>query len=128
MRKLVLALGAVLILASFTNSTNNTIILKDIDGTLLQSYPVIEQVNGDYTVTFTVDANTVVTTSTVNNTTQIYLVENGNSNVVVTHSISVKTAGIDFNNYFKTDYEVASIDNEFKKESYRGLKKPRTIL
>ncbi|MBT8385471.1 MAG: hypothetical protein KJO83_07150 [Bacteroidia bacterium] len=128
MRKLILALGAVLILASFTNSTNNTIILKDIDGTLLQSYPVIEQVNGDYTVTFTVDANTVVTTSTVNNTTQIYLVENGNSNVVVTHSITVKTAGIDFNNYFETDYEVASIDNEFKKESYRGLKKPRTIL
>jgi hypothetical protein len=121
-------LGAVLILASFTNSTNNTIILKDIDGTLLQSYPVIEQVNGEHTVTFAVDANTVVTTSIVNNTTQIYLVENGNSNVVVTHSISVKTSGIDFNNYFETDYEVASIDNEFKKESYRGLKKPRTIL
>jgi len=128
MRKLILALGAVLILASFTNSTNNTIILKDIDGTLLQSYPVIEQVNGDYTVTFSVDANTVVTTSIVNNTTQIYLVENGNSNVVVSHSITVNTAGIDFNNYFETDYDVASIDNEFKQDTYRGLKKPRTML
>lgn len=128
MRKLILALGAVLILASFTNSTNNTIILKDIDGTLLQSYPVIEQVNGEYTVTFAVDANTVVTTSTVNNTTQIYLVENGNSNVVVSHSITVNTAGIDFNNYFETDYDVASIDNEFKQDTYRGLKKPRTMM
>jgi hypothetical protein len=128
MRKLILALGAVLILASFTNSTNKTIILKDIDGTLLQSYPVIEQVNGEYTVTFAVDANTVVTTSTVNNTTQIYLVENGNSNVVVSHSITVNTAGIDFNNYFETDYDVASIDNEFKQDTYRGLKKPRTML
>ncbi len=128
MRKLILALGAVLILASFTNSTNNTIILKDIDGTLLQSYPVIEQVNGEYTITFAVDANTVVTTSTVNNTTQIYLVENGNSNVVVSHSITVKTAGIDFNNYFETDYDVASLDSEFKKDTYRGLKKPRTML
>ena len=128
MRKLILALGAVLILASFTNSTNNTRILKDIDGTLLQSYPVIEQVNGEYTITFSVDANTVVTTNTVNNTTQIYLVENGNSNVVVMHSISVKTAGIDFNNYFETDFDVASLDGEFKKDSYRGLKKPRTIL
>lgn len=128
MRKLILALGAVLILASFTNSTNNTIILKDIDGTLLHSYPVIENVNGEYTVTFTVDSNTVVTTNTVNNSTQIYLVENGNSNVVVTHTITINTAGIDFNNYFDTDFDVASLSGEFNQDTVSLLKRPRGTI
>ena len=46
MRKLILALSVVFVLASFTNNTNKTVVLRDIDGTLLQSYPVIEQING----------------------------------------------------------------------------------
>ena len=64
MRKLVLALSAVLVFAAFTSKENKTIVLKDIDGTLLKSYPVIEQVENGYVVTFTVDAATVVTSNT----------------------------------------------------------------
>ncbi len=66
MRKLVLALSAVLVLASFTNSTNNTIILKDIDGTLLQSYPVIETIDGNYKITLAPDPKSDLLPSVLN--------------------------------------------------------------
>jgi len=42
MRKALLAISAVLLLASFANDTTNTTILKDIEGTLLQSYVVVQ--------------------------------------------------------------------------------------
>ena len=111
MRKLILALGVVLVLASFTNNTNKTIVLKDIDGTLLQSYPIIENVTGEYTVTFTTDANTVVTANTVDNETHIYLVQNGISSKTVTHTLTFNSKVIGFNHYFQNNSDVASVDN-----------------
>ena len=110
MRKIILALSAVFVLASFTNNTNNTIILKDIDGTLLQSYPVIEKVNGEYTVTFTVDANTIVTSSIDEDGTHLHLVANGNSNSIATHTLSFSAGNIDFNHYLESNMDVASTD------------------
>lgn len=110
MRKLVLALSAVLVLSAFTNSTSNKIVLKDIDGTLLKSYPVIEKIDGEYQVTFTADANTVVTANTVDNITHVYMVENGVSGVNTTHTLTFKSNSIDFTHFFNNNIDVASID------------------
>ncbi|MDY7394447.1 hypothetical protein UMM65_04280 [Aureibaculum sp. 2210JD6-5] len=112
MRKLVLALSAVLVLASFTNSTNKTTILKDIDGTLLQSYPVIETIDGNHKITFAVNANTIVTSNVVDNQTHINLVENGFSNKIVTHTITFSTSSVDFNNFFESNFDVASNEDD----------------
>ncbi len=108
MRKLLLAISAVLVLASFTNSANETIILKDIDGTLLQSFPVIEQINNEYTVTFTVDAMTVVTTNVDADGTHINLIDNGNSGSTITHTLTLPSKKLDFNSYILSDLGVAS--------------------
>ena len=110
MRKIILALSVVFVFASFTNDTNKTIVLKDIDGTLLQSYPVIEKVNGEFTVTFTVDANTIVTSNVDENGTHLHLVANGNSNSTATHTLTFNAGNIDFNHYLKSSIDVASVD------------------
>ena len=110
MRKIILALSVVFVLASFTNNTNKTIVLKDIDGTLLHSYPVIEKVNSEYTVTFTVDANTIVTSNVDENGTHLHLVANGNSNATATHTVTFSAGNIDFNHYLESSMDVASLD------------------
>jgi hypothetical protein len=126
MRKLLFALCAVFVMASFTN-TNNTTILKDIDGTLLKSNPVVQQTNGEYTVTFNVDANTVVTTNTVDNATYIYLIANGNSGVSASHSINFNAASITFRNYVDQNTDVASADS--KPASKVGfIDRPKTMM
>ena len=125
MRKIILALSAVFVLASFTNNTNNTIILKDIDGTLLQSYPVIEKVNGEYTVTFTVDANTIVTSSIDEDGTHLHLVANGISNSTATHTLSFSAGNIDFNHYFDSNMDVASLDGDIATFT---RKKPKDLV
>ena len=109
MRKLVLALTAVLVLASFTNSTNKTVVLKDIDGTLLQSYPLIKTLDGNYQITFTVNANTIVTTTIEGNETHINLVENGFSNKAAAHTVTFTTASVEFNSFFESSFDVASL-------------------
>jgi len=111
MRKLLLAVSAVLVLASFTNNTTKTTILKDIDDTLLQSFPVVEQVNGEYTVTFAVDAMTVVTSSTDAKGTHINLIENGVSNNTVTHTLTVTAGNLGFDSYFESTIDIASNEN-----------------
>ncbi len=110
MRKIVLALSVVFVLASFTNDTDKTIVLKDIDGTLLQSYPVIQKINGEFTVTFTVDANTIVTSNVDENGTHFHLVAIGNSNSTATHTLTFNPGYIDFNHYFESSMDVASLD------------------
>lgn len=125
MRKVVLALGAIMVLMSFTTSTNNKIVLKDIDGTLLKSYPVIEKVNDHYQVTFTSDANTVVTSNTVDGETHIYMVENGSSGVTVSHTLTFEAKVIAFDHYFDANMDVASLNGTtatLKKD------KPRDII
>ena len=126
MRKIILALSAVFVLASFTNNTNNTIILKDIDGTLLQSYPVIEKVNGEYTVTFTVDANTIVTSTVDDDGTHLHLVANGISNSTATHTLSFSAGNIDFNHYFDSNMDVASLDGGAM--AFTIGKKPKELI
>lgn len=127
MRKLVLALSAVLVLASFTDSTKKTIILKDIDGTLLQSYPVIEMSDEIYKVTFAVCANTVVSSTVKDNQTHINLIENGFSNKVVTHTITFNTAGVDFNSFFESNFDVASNEDDAPPKKAKK-KKPKYLM
>ena len=127
MRKLVLALSAVLVLASFTDSTNKTIILKDIDGTLLQSYPVIETIDGTYKVTFAVSANTVVSSTINQNETHINLIENGFSNKMVTHTITFDTSSVDFNSFFESNFDIASNEDEAPPKKTRK-KKPKYLM
>jgi hypothetical protein len=57
MKNFTLALGLLLVMASFTtNLTNSTsVVLSDYEGTLLEAAPILENNNGDVTVTFTVD-------------------------------------------------------------------------
>lgn len=125
MRKLILALGTVLVLASFTNNPKKTIVLKDIDGTLLKSYVTINEVNGEYIATFSVDANTVVTTKTMNNETHVYLVENGNAGVNVTHSLRFDANTIDFSHYFDSG-AIASFND--LSTSHKVSKRPREMV
>jgi len=125
MRKIILALSVVFVLASFTNNTNKTIVLKDIDGTLLQSYPVIQKVNGEFTVTFTVDANTIVTSNVDKNGTHLHLVANGNSNSTATHSLKFKAGNIDFNHYFESSMDIASIDGTM---ALKRSRKPKELI
>ena len=107
MRKAVLAVCAVLLLASFANDTGNKTILKDIDGTLLESYVVID--NDDKTVTFAVDANTTVSSSIIDGELRIFLLENGNAGKTVSVTLNVDGANaISFDHYFEASYDVAS--------------------
>ena len=125
MRKIILALSVVFVFASFTNDTNKTIVLKDIDGTLLQSYPVIEKVNGEFTVTFTVDANTIVTSNVDEDGTHLHLIANGISNSTATHTLTFSAGYIDFSHYLENSMDLASIDGALTQQV---AKKPRKLI
>ena len=116
MRNFTIAIALLLIMASFTtNLTNNTTkVLNDIDGTLLETAPIMENNNGDFTVTFTVDENVVVSSSLIGESNEIFLVENGNSNdsKIITLDLQpvngkVATA---FNNIYESSYDVATVE------------------
>ncbi len=126
MRKIILALSVVFVLASFTNNTNKTIVLKDINGTLLHSYPVIEKVNSEYIVTFTVDANTIVTSNVDENGTHLHLVANGNSNATATHTLTFNAGNIDFNHYLESNTDVASLDGSTSDVTPK--RKPKALI
>ena len=107
MRKALLAVCAVLFLASFASDTSNKTILKDIDGTLLQSYVVVD--GNEKTVTFTTDANTTVSSSVINGEFKIFLIENGTSGTTVSHTLTYDGVNVvSFDHYFETSYDVAS--------------------
>ena len=116
MKKITLALvsALVLILVSFTANFNNTssTVLNDIDGTLLKSSPVIENHNGDVTVTFSVDKNVIVSKALVGDSNEIYLIENGNSNTSKTVTLDLQPVNgkvaTAFNNIYESNYDVAS--------------------
>jgi len=116
MKKITLTLvsALVLILVSFTanyNKTNSTV-LNDIDGTLLKSSPVIENNNGEVTVTFSVDKNVIVSKAVVGESNEIYLIENGNSNSSKTVTLDLQPVNgkvtTAFNNIYENNYDVAS--------------------
>ena len=116
MKNFTFAIALLLVMASFTtNLTNtNTTVLNDIEGTLLETAPVIENTNGDVTVTFTVDQNVIVSSALVGTSNEIFLVENGDSNSSKTITLGlqpvngkVETA---FNNIYESSYDVAAMD------------------
>jgi NMD protein affecting ribosome stability and mRNA decay len=123
MRKAILALSCVLLLASFANDSSSKTILKDIDGTLLQSYVVID--NDAKTVTFTVDANTTVNSTIIDGEFRVFLVENSNSGNNVSKTLNLNdTKSISFDHYMESNYDVAS-NEEMLSEMTLVAKKPK---
>jgi len=116
MKNFTIAIALLLVMASFTtNLTNNTTkVLTDIEGTLLETAPIMENNNGDFTVTFTVDENVVVSSSLIGNSNEIFLVENGNSNQSKIVTLGLQTvngqAKAAFNNIYNNNYDVAAMD------------------
>ena len=126
MRKIVLALSMVFVFAAFTNIDNQKIVLKDIDGTLLQSYAVIDKEQN--TITFTVDANTTVSSSVIDGEFKIFLVENGTSNESTEHILNVDGNGsLSFDHYFESNLDVASTTNYLSNAKLVLAGKPKTI-
>lgn len=115
MKKFTLAIAILLLMASFSvNLTNNsTLVLTDIDGTLLETPPVMENNNGDFTVTFTVDENVIVSSSLVGNSNEIFLVENGDSDKSKTVTLDLRPVdgqvSTAFNNIYENNYDVAAL-------------------
>ncbi len=116
MKNFTIAIALLLVMASFTTNLTNstTAVLNDIEGTLLEKAPVIENNNGDVTVTFTVDQNVIVSSALIGTSNEIFLVENGDSNSSKTVTLGlqpvngkVKTA---FNNIYENSYDVAAMD------------------
>lgn len=116
MKKFTLAVAILLVMASFTTNFNNTktMVLTDIEGTLLKTNPVIENSNGDFTVTFTVDQNVIVSSSLIGESNEIFLMENGNSNLSKTLTVALQPVNgkvaTAFNNIYNTNYDVASLN------------------
>ena len=125
MRKALLAVCSVLLLASFANNTSNKTILKDIDGTLLQSYVVID--NDAKTVTFTVDANTTVNSTVIEGEFRVFLIENGNSGNNVSHTLDLDDVkALSFDHYMEANYDVAS-GEEMMTSKLMVKKRPITV-
>jgi hypothetical protein len=116
MKNFTLAGAILLLMASFSvNLTNNTVmVLTDIEGTLLEEAPVIENNNGDFTVTFTVDENVIISSSVVGESNEIFLVENGNSEQSKTVTLGLQEVNgkvsTAFNNIYENTYDVATVD------------------
>jgi len=126
MRKALLALCAVLVFVSFTNIDKEKTILKDIDGTLLLSYVIVDNV--DNTVTFTVDANTTVTSSVINGEFKIFLIENGNSGNSASHTLNFnEVKSLSFDHYFERTYDVASNEEMLYTSFITRKDRPRVV-
>jgi len=132
MKNFTIAIALLLVMASFTtNLTNNTTkVLTDIEGTLLETPPIMENNNGEFTVTFTVDKNVIVSSSLIGESNEIFLMENGDSNQSKTITLGlqpvngkVETA---FNNIFDGNYDVASMDGLLNTKS--AGRKPEGII
>lgn len=134
MKKITLTLASalVLVLVSFTvNFTNTTsTVLNDIDGTLLKSAPVIENNNGDFTVTFSVDENVIVSNALIGDSNEIYLIENGNSDNSKSVTLDlqpvqgkVTTA---FNNIYESNFDVASMEGLLNAKD--PIRRPRGVI
>jgi len=116
MKNFTLAIAILLLMASFSvNLTKNTVmVLTDIEGTLLEEAPVIENNNGDFTVTFTVDENVIISSSLIGESNEIFLVENGNSEQSKTVTLGLQEVNgkvsTAFNNIYENTYDVATVD------------------
>jgi len=126
MRRALLAVCAVVLLASFANDASNKTILKDIDGTLLESYVVID--NDADTVTFTVDENTTVSSTVINGEFKVILIENGNSGNTISVMLELNDAKVlSFDHFFESSYDVASNKEVLSSIVARG-DRPKMII
>ena len=116
MKNFTLAIAVLLVMASFTTNLTNSksAVLSDYEGTLLESAPILENNNGEVSVTFTVNENVLVSSALIGSSNEIFLVENGDSNSSKTVTLvlqpvngKVETA---FNNIYESNYDVASMD------------------
>lgn len=134
MKKITLTLASalVLVLVSFTVNFTNTssTVLNDIDGTLLKSAPVIENNSGEFTVTFSVDENVIVSNALIGDSNEIYLIENGNSDNSKSVTLDlqpvqgkVTTA---FNNIYESNFDVASMDALLNAKD--PIRRPRGVI
>ena len=91
MKNFTIAMALLLVMASFTTNLTNTTtkVLTDIEGTLLKSAPIMENSNGEFTVTFTVDKNVIVSSSLIGDSNEIFLLENGVSNEVKSITLDI---------------------------------------
>lgn len=116
MKNFTIAIALLLVMASFTTNLTNstTTVLNDIEGTLLETAPVLENNNGDVTVTFTVDQNVIVSSSLVGTSNEIFLMENGESNSLKTVTLGLQHVNgkveTGFNNIYENSYDVAAMD------------------
>jgi len=116
MKNFTIAIALLLVMASFTTNLTNTTttVLNDIEGTLLEKAPVIENNNGDFTVTFTVDQNVIVSSALVGTSNEIFLVENGDSQQSKTVTLGLQSVNgkveAGFNNIYENSYDVAAMD------------------
>ena len=116
MKNFTFAIALLLLMASFTTNLNNrtSVVLTDIEGTLLESAPIMENNNGDVTVTFTVDENVIVSSALIGSSNEIYLLENGNSEMSKTVTLDLQPVNglveTSFNNIYQDNYDVAAMD------------------
>jgi hypothetical protein len=115
MKNFTIAIALLLVMASFTtNLTNNTTkVLTDIEGTLLETAPIMENNNGDFTVTFTVDESVIVSSALIGESNEIFLVENGTSDQSKTITLGLQAVNgkveTAFNNIYENNYDVAGL-------------------
>lgn len=116
MKNFTIAIALLLVMASFTTNLTNTTttVLNDIEGTLLESAPIVQNTNGDVTVTFTVDQNVIVSSALIGTSNEIFLVENGDSNSSKTVTLGLQSVNgkveTGFNNIYENSYDVAAMD------------------
>jgi len=116
MKNFTIAVAVLLVMASFTTNFTNTTtkVLSDFEGTLLEAAPVMENNNGEVSVTFTVDENVLVSSALIGNSNEIFLVENGDSDLSKTVTLDLQSVNgsvnAAFNNIYESNYDVASMD------------------
>ncbi|MDH3323074.1 MAG: hypothetical protein OEM04_08800, partial [Flavobacteriaceae bacterium] len=75
---------------------------------------IMENNNGDFSVTFTVDQNVIVSSSLIGTSNEIFLVENGNSDQSKTVTLGLQAVNgqvaTAFNNIYDDNYDVAAMD------------------
>lgn len=126
MKKLLLATVVALALVSFTKVDNTKTILKDVDGTLLESYVVVD--DKAKTITFKVDGTTSVSSAVINDELKIFLVENGSSNIVKEHVVKLEGNGkLSFDSYFESNFDVAQ-SSESSLAKAAVIERPAVII
>ncbi|MCA0930973.1 hypothetical protein LCM02_00840 [Lutimonas saemankumensis] len=116
MKNFTIAIAVLLVMASFTTNLTNSssAVLSDYEGTLLESAPIMENNDGEVSVTFTVDQNVMVSSALIGASNEIFLVENGDSNSSKTVTLDLQPVDgkvtTAFNNIYEDNYDVAAMD------------------